>query len=163
MSVQYPRPCAPPVNQVDSMTSRTSPPHVTPAGNGGPRPGFGHAPDDTVLDVQALERLRELDPGGRNNLVARILEAFTGSVAKLQPQLEQARRDADLKTIRHVAHTLKSSSASIGAVRLSPLCAEVEALARDERGDVIGPRVDALVIEIGHVLNAIRAQQEAQA
>jgi HPt (histidine-containing phosphotransfer) domain-containing protein len=147
----------------------TNGPHVPPSA---PHADAGHGPADAVvsargplgggevLDAQALDRLRELDPGGRNNLVQRVLDAFVASAGKLVPQLGQARKENDLKGIRHVAHTLKSSSASIGAVRLTPLCAEVEAMVREARCEGIEGRLDALETEIDNVLDAIRAQRE---
>ena len=46
----------------------------------------------------------------------RVLRAFETSVARLLPQLEAARTSGDRAGIRHVAHTLKSSSASIGKI-----------------------------------------------
>jgi HPt (histidine-containing phosphotransfer) domain-containing protein len=148
------------------MTSGTQLPQIASAGIGridAAAAAPGALDGGQVLDPQALDRLRELDPSGRNNLLQRVLEAFTASVAKLSPQLAQARRDMDLKGIRHVAHTLKSSSASIGAVRLAPLCAEVETMVRESRCDDIEQRLDALAMEIENVLVAIRAQRKPQA
>lgn len=109
----------------------------------------------TVLDAAALERLRELDPKGENQLLERVLKAFEASVARLVPQLVQARVAADLAAIRHVAHTLKSSSASIGALELSKICADIEASARAGTLDLAGPGIDDMVREIDFVLQAL--------
>jgi HPt (histidine-containing phosphotransfer) domain-containing protein len=98
------------------------------AGAAASPPGAGLAP--AGLDGGALARLVELDPTGRSRLVERVLEAFRASVARLRPQLEAARRGGDRPTIRLVAHTLKSSSASIGAPALSLVCARIEAALR---------------------------------
>ena len=59
--------------------------------------------------------------------------------------------------IRHVAHTLKSSSASIGALQLSQHCADIEAMIRLEKVDDLDSRVDALCAEVEIVLQALRA------
>jgi HPt (histidine-containing phosphotransfer) domain-containing protein len=111
----------------------------------------------TVLDAQALERLRELDPKGENHLIERVLQAFENSVARLGPQLEAARRGGDLSGIRHVAHTLKSSSASIGAMSLSQHCAAVEAMIRQESTDDLDAPLAALSAELDAVLQALRS------
>lgn len=93
-----------------------------------------------VLDPVALGRLTELDPKGENRLLERVLQAFQTSVARLRPQLDAARRDGDRAAIRLVVHTLKSSSASIGAMRLSQLCAQIETSIRNETDeDLSGP------------------------
>jgi len=109
-----------------------------------------------VLDETALARLRELDPRGENHLLERVLKAFDASVARLLPQLLQARAAADQAAVRHVAHTLKSSSASIGAVALSQMCAGIEASARAGTLDLIGPDIDDMCREIDFVLQALK-------
>ncbi len=110
-----------------------------------------------VLDAQALKRLRELDPHGDNKLLERVLKAFETSVGRLQPMLIEAQANGDLSGISHVAHTLKSSSASIGAIKLSQMCAEIEALIRQGSGVDLGSRVENLSAEIDLVLQSLRS------
>jgi CheY-like chemotaxis protein/HPt (histidine-containing phosphotransfer) domain-containing protein len=118
----------------------------TPAGDATP-----------VLDAAALARLTELDPSGANRLLDRVLKAFEVSVARLRPQLDAARAGGDRATIRLVAHTLKSSSASIGALQLSQLCAQVETAIRLETEANLEPRLDALDAALTGALRAIAA------
>jgi PAS domain S-box-containing protein len=117
-------------------------------------PGAGAAP--SVLDEEALARLRELDPRGENRLLERVLKAFETSVARLLPQLQDSRRLGDRAGIRHVAHTLKSSSASIGAIKLSQQCADIETMIRLEKIEDLDVRVDAMCAEVEIVLQALR-------
>jgi len=112
----------------------------------------------SVLDEEALSRLSELDPSGKSQLLARVLKAFEASIERLVPQLEAARAGPDLERILHVAHTLKSSSASIGAARMSTLCGEVESMARDARTERLGERLEALSGEIAKVRRAVQAR-----
>lgn len=116
-----------------------------------------------VLDAQALGRLRELDPKGENKLIERVLRAFESSVARLLPQLEAARAGGDRAGVRHVAHTLKSSSASIGALSLSQHCAAVETLIREERPDDLEQPLVALLGELASVRLAIQSMLDADA
>jgi HPt (histidine-containing phosphotransfer) domain-containing protein len=109
-----------------------------------------------VLDEEALQRLRDLDPSGQNHLLERVLRAFEGSVLRLLPQLREARRGGDMAAVRHVAHTIKSSSASIGALRLSRLCAEIEAAVRQEAFAGLPELLDAVDQEMGVVLQAVQ-------
>lgn len=97
-----------------------------------------------VLDPQALARLAELDPKGESRLIERVLRAFQSAAARFVPQAEAARRSGDLKTLRLVAHTLKSSSASIGAMQLAQICATVETSIRLESAADLGPQLDAM-------------------
>lgn len=84
-----------------------------------------------VLDAASVQRLRELDPDGRNGLIARILDTFVESLARHAREFAQARAAGDREALRRIAHTLKSSSASVGALELSRTCADVERRVRD--------------------------------
>ena len=109
-----------------------------------------------VLDAAALARLRELDPKGDNKLLQRVLTAFQTSIGRLVPQVQEAARTQDLAGVRHVAHTLKSSSASIGAVRLAQMCAELEAMIRLDKVEALDSRVKAMCDEVEIVLKALK-------
>lgn len=113
-------------------------------------------PSGTVLDDAALQRLRDLDPDGRSKLLARVAQAFEASLGRLLPQLRAAQAAGDAEGIRHVAHTLKSSAASIGAVKLSRMCADMEAMARDRQTDGLQDRISALAAELVPVLEALK-------
>ena len=121
---------------------------AVPAGTGAPAAVV-------VLDAEALDRLRELDPKGDNQLLARVLAAFKTSIARLVPQVRESSATGDMTGVRHVAHTLKSSSASIGATRLAQICTELETMIRLDQVDSLGARVDAMCIEIDGVLKAL--------
>jgi HPt (histidine-containing phosphotransfer) domain-containing protein len=110
---------------------------------------------EQVLDRECLDRLRELDPTGRGGLLRRVLATYTQSLDRLLDQLAAARREADPERVRHVSHTLKSSSASVGALQLSTLCADVERKVRDGRAEGLDAQLDALVREAARVLAAL--------
>jgi HPt (histidine-containing phosphotransfer) domain-containing protein len=137
------------------MMSRVS---TTPPSEGAIDP-TAPAPLAGVLDAQALERLRELDPTGQNRLLDRIFNAFEQSIGRLMPQLDAARAGADWQGVRHVAHTLKSSSASIGAIKLSQICADIETMVRQSQVQGLSERLDAMGAEVARVLAALRALQ----
>ncbi len=116
----------------------------------------------SVLDASALDRLRELDPKGENQLLSRVIKAFESSAARLMPQLAEARRISDHNGVRHVAHTLKSSSASIGAIKLSQLCAEIESKIRTDRLENLEELNDAMSAEVEIVLQALKRLLDPQ-
>jgi histidine phosphotransfer protein HptB len=116
-----------------------------------------------VFDAQVLARLQELDPAGKGGLVARVLATYMQSLQRLLEQLRAARDTADLQGQRHVAHTLKSSSASVGALKLSALCADIERRLRDAANE--GPAEDLAehldsLAEEGRVVLAALLQSE---
>jgi hypothetical protein len=113
------------------------------------------------LDAQALAALRALDPAGEARLMQRVVRAFENSAARLVPQMHAALAAGDEAGVRHVAHTIKSSSASVGAMVLSRRCAEVEAMIRDDRVVDLGRHVADLAAEIDAVLVALRRLPDA--
>ena len=117
------------------------------------------ASPNALLDPEAIRRLRELDPSGGNKLLERVVQAFSNSLERLLPDLARAREGGtlDLQVVRHVSHTLKSSSASLGAMGLSARCADIEAMARD--GDVqrLPEQLDAMLQDIQQVSTALAA------
>ena len=110
-----------------------------------------------MLDAAALRRLRELDPSGANRVMERVMRAYESSLSKLLAQAEAAHLKHDHAAIRHVAHTLKSSSASVGALELSRRCAEIEVHLREQRDDDLAPHVRGLRAEGGRVLVAVQS------
>jgi HPt (histidine-containing phosphotransfer) domain-containing protein len=109
-----------------------------------------------VLDEASLQRLHELDPQGVGRVVERVLRTFEGSLLRLLAQAAQAHAEGDLETVRHAAHTLKSSSASVGALELSRCCADIENRVRTLQAESLGSRLAAMQAEGALVLQAVR-------
>jgi CheY-like chemotaxis protein len=89
----------------------------------------------TAINTAFLDQMRELDPTGSMGLTRKILQAFLESSASLQAQLDQALAAGDAEALRRSAHTLKSSSANVGAEHLSSLFKQLEACGREARLD----------------------------
>jgi HPt (histidine-containing phosphotransfer) domain-containing protein len=109
-----------------------------------------------LLDPVALQELRNLDPTGAGRLMDRIVNAFEVAAARLLPQLQAAISTEDASAVRYAAHTLRSSSASIGAIRMSQLCAELEAAAARGWSEDMHEDIAALSHETMAVLNALK-------
>ncbi|MBS0445298.1 MAG: Hpt domain-containing protein [Proteobacteria bacterium] len=108
------------------------------------------------LDAAALRRLADLDPKGESRLIERVLKAYQTSMARLMPQFEQGRLTGNTEVMRQVAHTLKSSSAAIGAVKFSQLCAEIETMIRSNRTEGLAARAAVMGDESAFVLEAVK-------
>lgn len=107
------------------------------------------------LDADALARLRELDPSGANRLIERVVQAYFGSLERMLPELAAARAPLDLGQLRQITHTLKSSSASLGALTLSAHCARLETMARDQIAEGVEAELDAMLAELERVRVAL--------
>lgn len=110
----------------------------------------------TCLDEVSLARLRELDPGGGNRLIERVVAAYLKSLERLIPDLARARGDSlQLNVVRHISHTLKSSSASLGALALAQRCADIESMVRSEQLAGLELQLDCMLDEIAQVRQAL--------
>jgi histidine phosphotransfer protein HptB len=117
--------------------------------------GIEGASAKPVLDAGCMAELRALDPDGKAQLVKRVLATYQASLAKLVDQLRAARTDGAWEQVGRVAHTLKSSSASIGALALSSLCAEIERLVRAGDAPSAEPLLEQFHAEVQRVDAAV--------
>ncbi len=78
------------------------------------------------------------------------------------PQMIEAHDGDDLATVRLVAHTLKSSCASVGALKLSSLCAEIEGMIRSGHNGPYDAHVNAIRMEADRVSLSLRSLLEAE-
>jgi two-component system, sensor histidine kinase and response regulator len=88
------------------------------------------AKDVDVLDRQVLSQLRELENADDPNLLRRVLKLYVDESPRLLEKLQQAVQQKDMREIELTAHTLKSSSANIGATALAGLCGEIHSAVR---------------------------------
>lgn len=115
--------------------------------------------DDTApqLDEQALVRLHELDPDGRHGVVQRVLQTYETSLERQLAKAVEARANGDVAAIGAIAHMLKSSSASVGALAFAARCAEIEGAVRAGSLADLGGEVETLLAEGRRALVAVRA------
>jgi CheY-like chemotaxis protein len=104
-----------------------------PAAPAAPQPALPVSDEGRVatLDPEVLERIADMERRGAPRLLARLIETYLDSAAKLVSAAERALADDDGPALRQAVHTLKSSSANLAATDLAARCAELEALARD--------------------------------
>lgn len=117
------------------------------------------SPKLPLLNPVLLDQIRSLDPSHGSELVNKILHAFLESAEGYVQLLNQAFLDNDAETIRKTAHTLKSSSANIGAEALSTF-KQIEAygksgeltLAESLRSEML-TLYQQVIIEVKAILN----------
>jgi HPt (histidine-containing phosphotransfer) domain-containing protein len=86
-----------------------------------------------------------------------VVEQFLSVMPGLLEQLREAGRAGRAEETRSIAHSLKSSSAMVGARRLSSLLREIETAAREGAADRSLQRIEDVVEEYGRVERALTA------
>lgn len=114
-----------------------------------------------VLDAASLDQLRQLDPTGGSSFVVRVLGTYVRSLERHEAEARQAREARQWDQLSRAAHTLKSASASVGALVFSGLCADVEGHIRQQAFDQIESVLDQFFHEAGRVREAVLAQLQA--
>ena len=109
------------------------------------------------LDEPALARLREIDPDGHHGVVMRVLAAFETSLTRMLTQLQAERAAGRAEVVASVAHTLKSSSASVGALELAKACGEIELKLRNGDASALQSDISRLISEGESALLAVAA------
>ena len=109
-----------------------------------------------LLDPEAIERLRQLDPGGQQGVLVRILRAYETSLARHLDEVMSAAVAGDAERLRRSAHTLKSSSSAVGALVFAQQCADLERMAEKAACQPGPGAVEAMVHEGRRVLVAVR-------
>ena len=106
-----------------------------------------------VLDPSVLNSLRDLPSRESDSILTRVLRSYRESAPGLVAKVNSAIEACDAITLTSAAHRLGSSSASIGAIRLSRHFRKLEALGRD--GTTLG--AEAIRVELNREVDLVLA------
>ena len=108
--------------------------------------------DSAMIDQGVLDNLREVveDEFGK------ILQGFIDHVPVLQSELDAGLAAGDVSRLVRPAHSLKSSSANVGAKRLSELARTVEHASREGDMETAAQGVVSIRAELPQVIAALR-------
>jgi signal transduction histidine kinase/DNA-binding response OmpR family regulator len=96
-----------------------------------PPPAAAPAQDDDTIHHQALDNIRALSPNNGDALLERVLQAFLNDTPAQLHTIQLAIASDSPGQMRKAAHSLKSSSANVGAHGLAQRCKELEQLGRN--------------------------------
>jgi two-component system, sensor histidine kinase and response regulator len=106
------------------------------------------AMNKVTLDHSAIEAVRQLDPDGNDRLLARLIALYRDDSSQLLADIDNAMKVGDAEAVARAAHTLKSSSANLGATNVAAIARLIENSARS--GDIT---------ELPSTLTKLRAQR----
>jgi len=121
------------------------------------------APPDPepILDPACLDNLRRLGELTGKPLLGEVLDLYRSETPKRLHRMREALLRADAEDLHFTAHSLKGSSAQIGALQIAALSAEIEQ--RAQRGDLgnlsnlgdVAGLLDDLEREVGRGMAAL--------
>jgi two-component system, sensor histidine kinase and response regulator len=113
--------------------------------------------DDATLDQDVVMRVRRLAEKVGDTLVDQLAELFSTDTPERVAALRLALADGDARALGEAAHTLKGSSASLGATMMVRLCEQLEALSQAGSFDGAGELIDRLEALYRRVAAAVTA------
>jgi len=109
--------------------------------------------DEPVVDKPTLDRLMgELD----KDTVMMIVQNFIEDCKEYQQDIPHLYRQKDWEVLHRKAHSMKSSAASLGALRLSSLGGRLEAAATEEKEASIDTNIKYLDEMIQDTISAYK-------
>lgn len=111
-----------------------------------------------LADIDAALTALSNDLGA--DTVLEIVDLYLGEAPRHVADVRKAAEAGDAVVLRRVAHTLKSTSATVGAFGLSGVCLKIEHLSRDQRLNEAREFIDQLAAEEANASAIVRALRE---
>lgn len=109
--------------------------------------------NEAPVDVHILEGFVGNDP----EIIKDMLHDYRISATQIAAELRAALRNNQLTTVGLIAHKLKSSSRSVGALKLGDICAEMEQAGKSNDRESL----DSLIIQFDKALKAVETYLDA--
>jgi len=91
-----------------------------------------NVPDTPSIDPGAIRNLRELNPGDDGEFLREIIGIYIDDTPNRIAELKKAMATGDVPLFTRAAHTIKGSSANVGAIALKGVAERMEMLSRRE-------------------------------
>jgi len=114
-----------------------------------------------AIDRSVLASLRELQEEGEPDIIAEVSGLFIKHAPEKISAIVQAVERDDAKGLQMAAHSLKSSSAYVGAMHLSAMSKELEQMGRTGVIEGVKDKAEMLKEEYVRVLAALDAEINA--
>ncbi len=118
---------------------------------------------DFVLDQKRLDMIRAMQRPGRPNVLDRIITLYQENSPALIRSIRQTITEKDGESLCEAAHSLKSSSANLGATHLASLCKKLEEMGRMKQLEGAGELVEHLESQFQEVVLLLSAELENSA
>ena len=105
---------------------------------------------DAKIDFSVLKELEVLQVEGEPDVIGKIVEAYIEGSSALLASLQENKEEATSQEVQRISHTLKSSSANVGALALAEMCRRLELECKNGREDN-AQLIERVIEEYGEV------------
>ncbi len=113
-------------------------------------------PDLPTIDPDAIANLRDLNPGDGGEFLREIIAIYIEDTPKRLADLRACLASGDVSTFTRAAHTVKGSSANVGAQALKGIAERLELIARKDGLGAVGSLIDDCEAEFGRVMAELK-------
>ena len=120
--------------------------------------GMSFPAGDPALDERIIRELKDLWRGTETDQFSWVVETFTVESATRIDQIVAAAHGGDHEDMRRVAHSLKGSAFTVGALRLGEACDQIEnwsSRGGEPDGEVLERLLDGLRTEFRRAAEAL--------
>ena len=123
--------------------------------------GIEEIPSDAgssnILNMSIIDQLRSLSTKSNRNTLGNAIKHFHKSALKQLDAMQQAIANDDYSDISSIAHSLKSSSGTLGVTQVYSTASEIEQQAKNNNYAVINRAVTELDQQLSHALKVLLA------
>jgi len=112
-----------------------------------------------AIDATSFATLEEIADGD-NEFMAELLNQYLIDAVQLIDVLAPALESSNALDLERAAHTLKSSSANVGAMTLSDLCEDLQCIGRSGDLGEAASKVTLAIAEYARVCDELKARLE---
>jgi len=109
-----------------------------------------------VIDLAAIENLRALNPGDHDEFLREITGIFLEDTPRRIAELEQSLAAGDTAKFARAAHSIKGSSANLGAAALRAVAEQLERQANKEGLGGVAPLLASLRAEFSRAESELK-------
>ncbi|MEB3214418.1 MAG: response regulator [Leptolyngbyaceae bacterium] len=143
-----------PIRKPELINALTKYLHQTNLGESN-TPEVSSATNDEILRLDILNDLRNVMGDDGSFYLRDIIDTYIEESAVILQQIAHCVHEANAEGASHSAHSLKSSSAAIGAQAISELCAHIEQFGMERNVECIRPILSQLQVKQQQTVNAL--------
>lgn len=108
-----------------------------------------------VISIEELDKIRQMQRPGRENLLLKVVGLYKENAPVLLEQIQSCYAENDVAGLKRASHTLKSSSAQIGARLFSLQCKAIELKATSNDLTGVDMDIKSLLEDFHKVITAL--------
>jgi len=115
---------------------------------------------DSALNLQIMQAFRNMVGPDSSGILVELINSYLQETPKVIQSMQAASAQGDFTLLRLLAHTLKSSSATLGAITLANLCKDLEISCQEVAPMHLPEKVALLAMEFTRVEAALEVERQ---